>query len=88
VTTPYSKGKISSQPPPSLLSAWIYSTPSHSAQLAMILTPPPAPLTGLSTLIPPHGVNVPAGALHLRYHEAIAALSERLGTDKWFLGSS
>ncbi|KAF8480591.1 hypothetical protein JB92DRAFT_3040822 [Gautieria morchelliformis] len=76
------------QPPPSLLMSWLYSQPSHTAQLATIMTPPPVPLTGLGTLMPPQGINVPAAALQLKYHEAIAALSERLGTDKWFLGSS
>jgi len=78
----------SSQPPPSPLSTWLYSTPSPFLQLSTILTPPPPPLTGLSTLIPPHGINVSAASLQLRYHEAITALSERLGTDRWFLGSS
>lgn len=68
--------------------SWLYSKPSHTAQLATILFPPPVPLTGLGTLIPPQGVNVPTATLQLKYREAITALSERLGTDKWFLGSS
>jgi metaxin len=68
--------------------SWLYSQPSHIEQLTTILSPPPVPLTGLGTLIPPQGVNVPMAALQLKYREAITALSERLGTDKWFLGSS
>lgn len=80
--------KLSYEPSPSVISAWLYSKASPISQLTALLNPPPAPLTGFSTLIPPQGVNIPADSLRQRYREAIAALSERLGTDKWFLGSS
>ena len=66
-----------------LLSA--YPTPERS--LASILNPPPAPLTGLSSLFPPYGVHIDRPALELKYKEAITSLSVRLGTDHWFLGS-
>ncbi|KAF8586554.1 hypothetical protein K439DRAFT_1615089 [Ramaria rubella] len=79
---------LSYLPPPALLSTWLYSQPSYTEQLTTILAPPPAPLTGFGTLIPPLGVNIPTVSLQLKYREAISALSERLGTDKWFLGSS
>lgn len=56
--------------------------------LESMLTPPPAPLTGLASLIPPYGVHIDRTALELRYKEAIVSLSERLGTDRWFLASA
>ncbi|PBK78395.1 hypothetical protein ARMSODRAFT_1077960 [Armillaria solidipes] len=52
-----------------------------------ILAPPPAPLSGLTSLFPPFGARIPREAIQSRYREAIGALSERLGTDKWFLSS-
>lgn len=53
-----------------------------------MLNPPPAPLTGFASIIPSYGTHIDRTALELRYKEAIASLSERLGTDKWFLGST
>ncbi|KAI6109721.1 hypothetical protein F5141DRAFT_804132 [Pisolithus sp. B1] len=53
-----------------------------------ILNPPPAPLTGFSSLLPAFGANVSLSALHLQYTEAINVVSERLGEDTWFLGSA
>ena len=38
--------------------------------------------------MPPSGIRVSSSALMIQYREAIAALSERLGTDYWFLGST
>jgi len=52
------------------------------------LNPPPAPLSGLGSLIPPYGARVSASTVELQYREAISSLSQRLGTDKWFLGSN
>ncbi|KAK0228765.1 hypothetical protein IW262DRAFT_639112 [Armillaria fumosa] len=52
-----------------------------------ILAPPPAPLSGLTSLLPPFGTRIPRETVQSRYREAIGALSERLGTDKWFLSS-
>ncbi|KAF8510079.1 hypothetical protein BU17DRAFT_55694 [Hysterangium stoloniferum] len=79
---------LSYRPPPPIVSSWLHGKLSPLSQLSAILHPPPAPLTGLSTLVPPHGINVPTSTLHQRYQEAIGSLSDRLGTDKWFLGSS
>ena len=56
--------------------------------LESVLVPPPAPLTGLSSIIPPYGVHIDRNALELKHKEAITSLSIRLGTDKWFLGSA
>ncbi|KAF8559659.1 hypothetical protein OG21DRAFT_1502894 [Imleria badia] len=51
------------------------------------LNPPPPPSTGFTSPFPPFGANIDLSAVHARYAEAIAALSDRLATDKWFLGS-
>ncbi|EPQ57985.1 hypothetical protein GLOTRDRAFT_103948 [Gloeophyllum trabeum ATCC 11539] len=64
------------------------STTARVSSLAATLAPPPAPLTGVSSLLPPYGARVPAAELETRYAEAVGALSERLGGDKWFLGSA
>ncbi|KAI0291078.1 hypothetical protein B0F90DRAFT_407905 [Multifurca ochricompacta] len=53
-----------------------------------ILTPPPAPLSGFSSILPPYGARLLPSAIASRYRDAIAALSERLGQHEWFLGSS
>jgi metaxin len=45
-------------------------------------------LSGLSSFLPPFGTRVSTPAILSSYRDAIASLSERLGTDKWFLGSS
>ncbi|KAH9950263.1 hypothetical protein B0H21DRAFT_724048 [Amylocystis lapponica] len=65
-------------------------TPFHNKTRAVetMLNPPPAPLTGISSLLPPYGSHIDRSAVELQYCEAIASLSERLGTDKWFLGSA
>ncbi|KZT26570.1 hypothetical protein NEOLEDRAFT_1241025 [Neolentinus lepideus HHB14362 ss-1] len=63
------------------------STTARISSIAATLTPPPAPLTGLASLFPPYGAHVPVAELELKYAEAVGALSERLGGDKWFLGS-
>lgn len=57
--------------------------------LQKLLLPPPAPLTGFLSFIPPpaDGIRVNTPAVLSAYRDAISALSERLGTDKWFLGS-
>jgi metaxin len=60
---------------------------SDSNPLQTILSPPPAPLTGFASLLPAFGARVNPTAVLSQYREAIASLSERLGTDKWFLGS-
>ncbi|VDB95377.1 unnamed protein product [Peniophora sp. CBMAI 1063] len=78
------------QPSPSFLLHTLLQVPfAHEPQGAeKVLSPPPAPLSGLLSVVQPFGRRVPVGAVHARYHEAVAALSERLGTDRWFLGSA
>ncbi|KXN92268.1 hypothetical protein AN958_08721 [Leucoagaricus sp. SymC.cos] len=77
------------QPKPSYLHTLLFppSKPDIHHPLALLLTPPPAPLTGYFSLLPQWGTRISRGAVMTQYREAIAALSERLGTDKWFLGS-
>lgn len=80
--------QILSQPHyPSFLS-FLAPFPSKPRPIEASLNPPPAPLTGLSALLPPFGAHFDRLAIELQYKDAIAALSERLGTDRWFLGSS
>ncbi|KZV71158.1 hypothetical protein PENSPDRAFT_578320 [Peniophora sp. CONT] len=79
-----------SQPAPSFVLHTLLQVPfAHEPQSAeKILSPPPAPLSGLLSLVQPLGKRLAVGGVHARYHEAVAALSERLGTDRWFLGSA
>lgn len=80
---------------PSLSFTWSSAdqsgTPSSNAlpgpSFQTLVTPPPPPATGLTSPIPPSGVRVSPNAVMTRYRDAISALSERLGTDRWFLGS-
>ncbi|KAI0261330.1 hypothetical protein BC834DRAFT_845610 [Gloeopeniophorella convolvens] len=78
------------QPEPSFLLHSVLQLPSPTVPrpLETMLSPPPAPLSGLASLLPPYGgPRVAPAAIAARYREAIAALSERLGTDEWLLGS-
>ncbi|KAI8982850.1 hypothetical protein BD414DRAFT_491338 [Trametes punicea] len=56
--------------------------------LEAVVTHPPAPLFGISSLLPSYGTHVDVDTIEHQYKEAISSLSERLGTDRWFLGSS
>ncbi|KAH9832998.1 uncharacterized protein C8Q71DRAFT_775923 [Rhodofomes roseus] len=76
-----------SQPPPSIFAALVSPFPSKHRALNTMLNPPPAPLTGFSSVLPPYGTHVDRNAVMLQYRDAISSLSERLGTDRWFLGS-
>jgi metaxin len=79
---------VLSQPQPSFLSSLLTpSASTHSDSLSSLLTPPPPPLSGISSLFPPYGTHISTASIESQYKEAIASLSERLGTDKWFLGS-
>ncbi|KAK0196883.1 hypothetical protein F5146DRAFT_20186 [Armillaria mellea] len=71
-------------PPPSSLFSL---AETKTRPIESTLAPPPAPLSGLTSLLPPFGARIPRETIHSRYREAIGALSERLGTDKWFLSS-
>ncbi|KAJ3513876.1 hypothetical protein NLJ89_g2709 [Agrocybe chaxingu] len=81
---------IISQPAPSYLHSLIFPTskPPVSESLQKILAAPPAPLTGFCSLIPPIGARINTTSIISQYKEAVSSLSQRLGTDKWFLGSS
>ncbi|KAG6909626.1 hypothetical protein DXG01_016408 [Tephrocybe rancida] len=76
-----------SQPTPSYLESLVSMRPAPPAPINALLTPPPAPLTGLTSLLPAFGARISYDAIYARYKDAIAALSDRLGTDKWFLAS-
>jgi len=80
-------GLLVSRPPQSYLSSIISVVPPQPAALQALLTPPPPPLTGFSSLLPPSGTRISHSTIYSQYSDAISALSERLGTDKWFLGS-
>ncbi|KZT09728.1 uncharacterized protein LAESUDRAFT_646931 [Laetiporus sulphureus 93-53] len=77
-----------SQSPPPFLASLLSPFPVKHRTIETMLNPPPAFLTGISSLIPPYGVHVDRTAVTLQYRDAIAALSDRLGTDRWFLGST
>ncbi|KAJ3573443.1 hypothetical protein NP233_g2439 [Leucocoprinus birnbaumii] len=81
---------ILAQEKPSYLHTVLFPLAKSDAHhpLATLTTPPPAPLTGYFSLLPQWGTRISRPAIMTRYREAIAALSERLGTDKWFLGSA
>ncbi|TFK42346.1 hypothetical protein BDQ12DRAFT_719226 [Crucibulum laeve] len=78
------------EPTPSYINHLLYGPPSSSTvdPLQTILSPPPAPLTGFTSLLPPKGTRISRSAILTKYRDAISALAERLGTDKWLLGSS
>jgi hypothetical protein len=77
--------KVLSKPPPTLRDTLRGRAPLDN--VASLLHPPPAPLSGTNNLLPPTGVNIPVPSVNLRFREAVNALSERLASDKWFLGS-
>ena len=56
--------------------------------LSVSLNPPPAPLTGLLSLLPAYGERVDLHAIEENYRGAVKALSDRLGEDTWILGSA
>ncbi|KAI0332640.1 hypothetical protein GY45DRAFT_1246328 [Cubamyces sp. BRFM 1775] len=74
---------------PSTTSFLSLLSPYHnkSRNIEAVVSHPPAPLFGISSLLPSYGTHVNVDAVEQQYKEAISSLSERLGTDKWFLGS-
>lgn len=76
-----------SEPPQPALSHLFRTATAGGRALEAILSPPPAPLTGLSSVLPSYGTNITLSSIQGQYADAIASLSERLGNDKWFLGS-
>lgn len=81
--------QILAQPPKPLLNALIsapsFQSPSHS--LKVIFAQPPAPFSGLSSILPPSGSRIDISGVYAEFKNAILALSDRLSEDKWFLGS-
>ncbi|TBU46462.1 hypothetical protein BD309DRAFT_888538 [Dichomitus squalens] len=77
-----------SQPSSSSLFSLLLPYQNQGRPLEAVLPHPPAPLFGISSLLPAYGTHVNVEAVEQQYKDAIASLSERLGTDKWFLGSS
>jgi metaxin len=77
------------QPPPSFFYQTILQLPPSTAQrpVETIVTPPPAPLSGFASPLPPYGARLSPNAISARYRDAISALSECLGQHEWFLGS-
>jgi len=72
---------------PTSLLQLIYPETSVGRPIETFLSPPPAPVSGLGSLLPPYGTRVSTSTVQLQYTGAISSLSQRLGTDKWFLGS-
>ncbi|KAG6909624.1 hypothetical protein DXG01_016406 [Tephrocybe rancida] len=60
-------------------------TPSYLESLLSMRPVPPAPINAL--LLPAFGAHISYDAIYVRYKDAVAALSDRLSTDKWFLAS-
>ncbi|KAG8217595.1 hypothetical protein J3R82DRAFT_5746 [Butyriboletus roseoflavus] len=76
-----------SHPDPHIFSTLFRSDARKIFAVDAILSPPPPPSTGFTSPFPPFGANIDPSVIHARYAEAIAALSDRLATDKWFLDS-
>ncbi|CAE6441663.1 hypothetical protein ACGC1H_004264 [Rhizoctonia solani] len=76
-------------PPPPFLESLLRPRPVNIT-LQSTLSPPPAPLVGLSTPLPlPQSpARVSTRSLKIEFREAMHALDGRLGEDEWFLGSS
>lgn len=70
-------------PPPSLVSHLTSFPPPHVPEQPILSRT----ITGLSSMITPFGSVVIIEPILERYREAMEALSSRLKTDKWFLGS-
>ncbi|KAJ7219527.1 hypothetical protein GGX14DRAFT_436593 [Mycena pura] len=78
--------------------ALMVAQPSPSYFMSLITFPQPLPrpveslisppLSGLSSILPPYGARVSPKQIENKYRDAISALADRLGTDKWFLGLS
>ena len=81
--------QILAKPPKPLLdkltSPPSFQSPTHS--LSVIFAQPLAPFSGLSSILPPSGTQVDASGVFAEYRDAVVALSNRLGEDRWFLGS-
>lgn len=79
--------QLLAQPSSPALVELLFPESNKTPSLQSFLTPPPAPSSGFFSLIPTFGVRVDTAAVESRYIEAIASLSECLGSDQWFLSS-
>ncbi|KAJ7074200.1 hypothetical protein C8F01DRAFT_1043320 [Mycena amicta] len=59
-----------------------------SRPLKAILSSPPPPFFGMNSILPAFGTHISPNQVESKYRAAISALADRLGTDKWLLGSS
>lgn len=77
------------QPPKPLLSKLAspasFQPSIHS--LNVVFAQPPAPFSGLSSILPPSGTQVNVSGVYSEYKNAVQAISDRLAEDRWFLGS-
>ncbi|KAJ6502287.1 hypothetical protein C8R45DRAFT_976063 [Mycena sanguinolenta] len=78
---------LMAQPVPSYLMSLLTFPQAPFRPLESIVLPPPPPLSGLASLMRPYGTRVDTQHIESKYREAISAIADRLGTDKWFLGS-
>ncbi|KAG8777610.1 hypothetical protein FRC12_000297 [Ceratobasidium sp. 428] len=80
--------KLLSIPTPSLFTS-LFKPQASPITLQTTLSPPPPPLTGLSTPLPlpQTPIRVASAGLRIEFREAMRSLSGRLGGDEWFLGS-
>jgi len=84
---------LSRPSPPNLKSILFYSphittSSFNSSSLSTHLSPPAAPISGISSIFPVYGERVSQTAIETQFHDAIVSLSDRLGGEEWFLGSS
>lgn len=94
--TVHSAFLLANPKPFSLTSLLLYSPQSQSEKsasesrqsISTHISPPPAPLSGFTSVFPLYGERVSLASVQAKYHDAITALSDRLGDDVWFLGSS
>ncbi|PAV23507.1 hypothetical protein PNOK_0057500 [Pyrrhoderma noxium] len=94
--TVHSAFLLANPTPLSLLSLLLYtphphlgkSSPQAPQSISTHISPPPAPLSGFTSVFPLYGERVSFASVQAQYHDAITALSDRLGNDVWFLGSS
>ncbi|KAJ7940358.1 hypothetical protein B0H13DRAFT_7798 [Mycena leptocephala] len=79
---------LNAQPLPSYFVTFMGFPQTPFRPLESIVSPPPPPFSGLSSIFPAYGTRIYPKHIESKYREAISAIADRLGTDKWFLGSS
>ncbi|KAF7311495.1 GST-C-6 domain-containing protein [Mycena kentingensis (nom. inval.)] len=76
------------QPSLSFLASLVSFQRPPARPIEALLSPPPPPLFGITSLIPSSESRISRDQVESKYRSAISALADRLGADKWFLGSS